>query len=85
MAACNFTIILTSPASEVFQNMKSKIEKQGGTLNGDDTAGAFSVSVFGSVISGSYSISGTQMDVVIDHKPFLISCNQIKSFLESNI
>jgi len=39
----------------------------------------------GSSISGSYTISGQQMAVIIDHKPFLISCNQIQKYLQSNL
>jgi hypothetical protein len=85
MAACNFTTNLTGQATDLVQNIKTKIEKQGGTFNGDEAGGSFSVSLFGSAVSGSYTVSGQQMAVVIDHKPFLISCNQIQSYLESNL
>jgi hypothetical protein len=85
MAACNFNINFSSSATDLVQNMKAKITGQGGTAAGDEAAGSFSVSLFGSSISGSYTISGQQMAVIIDHKPFLISCNQIQHYLQSNL
>jgi len=85
MAACNFNINFSSSATDLVQNMKTKITGQGGTADGDESAGSFSVSLLGSSISGSYTISGQQMAVIIDHKPFLISCNQIQKYLQSNL
>ena len=85
MAACNFNINFSSSATDLVQNMKTKITGQGGTATGDESAGGFSVSLLGSNISGSYTISGQQMAVIIDHKPFLISCNQIQNYLQSNL
>ena len=85
MAACNFTINLSGSATDLVQSIEAKIVKQGGTFSGDATGGSFGVSLFGSTISGSYNISGQQMIVIIDKKPFLISCNQIQSYLESNL
>ena len=85
MPACNFNINFSSSASDLVQNMKTKIIGQGGTATGDESGGDFSVSLFGSNISGSYTISGQQMAVIIDHKPFLISCNQIQNYLQSSV
>jgi len=83
--ACNFTINLSGSATELVQSMEAKLAKQGGTFTGDETGGSFSVSLLGSTISGSYAISEQQMAVVIDKKPFLVSCNQIQNYLESNL
>lgn len=85
MAACNLTIDFSENVAGMIADLKLKVAGQGGAFNGDETAGTISVPVFGSQISGSYTISGQQMDLIIDQKPFLISCNQIKNYLMGNL
>ena len=85
MAACNFTISFAGSATDLVQNINTKVTGQGGVFTGDDSAGSFSVSFLGSSVSGSYSISGQQMAIVIDRKPFLISCGQIQNYLQGNL
>jgi hypothetical protein len=85
MAECNFSIEFQGPATDIVAKMKSEIQKQGGTFNGDDAAGSFSVKVLGSTIAGSYTIAGSQINITIDSKPFFVSCSQIESFLKSYI
>ena len=43
------------------------------------------VSVFGNTIKGTYSITGSDLDIVIQAKPFLIPCSSIESFLKNKI
>ena len=83
--ACNFTINFAQPASVMIQTLKSKVIAQGGTVDGNEVAGAIRVPLLGSHISGSYTINGQQVNIVIDHKPFLVSCKQIESFLAGNL
>jgi len=83
--ACNLNIPFAQPASTMIQNLKAKVTAQGGTAEGDETAGTINVPLMGSHISGSYTISGQQMNLVIDHKPFFIGCSQIESFLTGNL
>lgn len=85
MAACNFSIAFNGTATEVFNKAKSSVERQGGTFNGDEASGNFNVSVFGNTIAGSYTVTGQNMDVVIDTKPFLIPCSTIEGFLKNQI
>ena len=85
MAACNFSIPFSGSAHDVLNKAKSSVQSQGGNFNGDETVGAFDVSVFGSIIKGSYSVSGQNLDIVIDSKPFLIPCSTIESFLKNQI
>jgi hypothetical protein len=84
MAACNFTINISGAAPDFIQDIKTKVIKQGGTFNGDDASGSFSVPLLGSTVSGSYQVDGQQMAIAIDHKPFFVSCSQIQNYLESN-
>ncbi len=83
--ACNLNIPFTETATTLVQTLKSKVEGQGGTFTGNEAAGSMNVPLFGSHVSGSYTISGQQMNLIIDHKPFLISCNQIQSYLVGNL
>lgn len=83
--ACTFTIDIRIPATDVVSSVKNKVEAQGGNFNGDSAAGNFDVPLLGSRISGSYAVSGEQMTVNISDKPFFISCNQIRSFIEGQL
>lgn len=85
MAACNFSIPFTGPAQAVLNKAKTTIVNQGGTFEGDESTGAFSVSVFGNFIAGSYNVEGQNLAVVIDSKPFLIPCSTIESFLKGKL
>jgi hypothetical protein len=85
MAACNFSIPFSGSAQDVLNKAKSSVESQGGNFNGDEAAGAFDVSVFGSTIKGSYVVSGQNLDIIIDSKPFLVPCSTIESFLKNQI
>jgi len=83
--ACRFTIPFTGNAIDVLSKAKTAIQSQGGTLNGDDSVGDFNVSVFGNTINGTYSVAGSDLDIVIQSKPFLIPCSSIESFLKNKI
>jgi len=84
MSKCNFSINFSGTAEEVYNKAKSAVEKQGGTFNGDANSGSFSINVFGN-ISGSYSVSGNQLNIVIEDKPMMIPCNAIENVLKSQI
>lgn len=82
--ACNFSIPFNGTAQEVYAKAQSAIQGQGGTFSGNEQSGSFSVSVMGT-ISGSYTITGQQIDVNIDSKPMFIPCSTIESFLKKQI
>lgn len=83
MAGCNFSISFTGTAAELAHNVRSRVEGQGGTFTADSLGGAFKVPLLGSNINGSYTVSGQQMKVVIDHKPVFVGCEQIEDYLKS--
>ena len=72
------------PANALVDKIRSAIQGQGGTFNGDVNTGIFEVSLLGT-LSGSYVISGQQISINIDSKPIFVSCNQIESFLKSKL
>lgn len=82
---CNFTIPFSGAPLDVLRKAKSAVVSQGGSFNGDDLQGVFQVSVMGSAIKGSYTVSGQDLNIHIDSKPFLIPCNTIEGFLRNQI
>ena len=84
MSKCNFTIPISGAPDQVLNRAKAAIEKQGGTFSGDAGGGTFSLNVFGN-ISGSYTVSGNQLNVVIEEKPIMIPCAAIESALKNQM
>ena len=84
MSKCNFTIPISGAPDQVLNRAKAAIEKQGGTFSGDAGNGTFSLNVFGN-ISGSYTVSGSQLNVVIEEKPIMIPCAAIESALKNQM
>lgn len=82
MADCNFSLPFSGDPETLLNKVKSAIEKQGGSFDGDATSGNFSVKVM-STISGTYNVSGNTLSISINSKPIFISCNQIESFMKS--
>lgn len=84
MSKCNFNIPFSGSSQDVFAKAKAAVEKQGGSFNGDASSGNFSINVFGN-ISGSYTVSGNQLNIVIEDKPMMIPCSAIENVLKSQI
>jgi hypothetical protein len=85
MAACNFSIPFSGSSMDVLNKAQAAIHGQGGHFRGDDTSGDFQLSVLGSDIRGSYIISGQELMVTIDSKPFMIPCSTIQSYLSKHL
>ncbi|MEO6671398.1 MAG: hypothetical protein ABIN36_18080 [Ferruginibacter sp.] len=85
MADCNFSIPFEGPAEKVLIKARFAVESQGGTFDGDASAGTFAVSIFGNSIAGSYIVSGQDMNILITSKPFMIPCSMIEGFLKNQI
>ncbi|MEI6946515.1 hypothetical protein V9K67_04885 [Paraflavisolibacter sp. H34] len=83
--ACNFSIPFSGPADQVLGRAKAAVHSQGGTFNGNNDQGSFQVSVFGNAIKGSYTVSGQDLNIQIDSKPFLLPCSAIEGFLRSQV
>ena len=84
MAKCNFSIDFTGTAEDIFNKARTAVERQGGMFSGDASGGSFSIHVFGT-ISGSYVVSGQQLNIAIEDKPMMIPCAAIESALRSQI
>jgi hypothetical protein len=84
MSKCNFSIPFSGSPEDVFNKAKAAVEKQGGNFSGDSSEGNFSINVFGA-ITGSYSVSGNQLNITIEDKPMMIPCGAIENVLKSQI
>ena len=85
MSACNFSILFSGEPDVIVAKAKSAVESQQGTFTGDTNSGNFEVTVFANTIKGLYVISEQNLNLTITHKPFLIPCSTIESFLKSKI
>ncbi|MES2881480.1 MAG: hypothetical protein V4676_04975 [Bacteroidota bacterium] len=84
MSKCNFSIPFSGSAEDIYSSAKAAVEKQGGTFNGDASSGNFSITVFGN-ISGTYTVAGQQLEIVIEEKPMMIPCSAIEAALKNQI
>lgn len=85
MSACNFSIPFQGAVETVLEKAKKAVQGQGGNFDGDTTAGAFDVSIFGNSIVGSYTVASQDLNIVIESKPFMVPCSAIESFLKNQI
>lgn len=85
MADCNFTVPFSGNAEDVFNKVKNAIESQGGICNGDAQKGSFSIEVFGNKIAGDYAVSGNNLSILINEKPFFVPCATIENLLKSKL
>ena len=81
MSECNFSIPFSGTPTEILNRAQAAIQDQGGHFRGNDTTGAFELTVLGSSITGSYKIHGQEITVFIDNKPFMIPCSTIQNYL----
>jgi hypothetical protein len=84
MSKCNFSIPFSGSAEEVITRARAAVEKQGGNFSGDTNGGSFGLNVFGA-ISGTFTISGQQLDISVEEKPIMIPCGAIENVLKSQI
>jgi hypothetical protein len=85
MSACKFNIPFSGSAEEILNKAKATVEKQGGEFKGNNETGSFHVSAMGNTIAGSYAVTGNDIEMTIDTKPFFISCDMVESFLKSKL
>lgn len=85
MAACNFSIPFSGSSADILRKAQAAIHDQGGLFRGDESSGVFELTVLGSTIRGSFQISGQDLNVNIDSKPFMIPCSTIQSYLTKHL
>jgi len=83
--ACSFTIPFAGTASRLVATIRSKILANNGNFSGDDTTGNFSIQAVGATIEGTYAISGNEIGITVQKKPFFFSCNMIQDYVSVNL
>jgi len=83
--ACSFTIPFAGSASSLVATIRGKILANNGSFSGEDTSGNFSIQAVGASIEGSYAISGNEMEITVQKKPFFVSCNMIRDYVTANL
>ena len=83
MADCNLSFQFQGSAQALFNAVQQKVQSEGGTLTGNASGGTFSISKDDATVSGSYSINGQTLGVVIEHKTFFITCDRIQGFIQN--
>ena len=85
MSTCNFSIPFSGEADVILKKAKTLIESQQGIFTGDNKSGNFEITVLANTVRGNYAVTGQLLNITITHKPFLIPCSTIESFLKSKI
>jgi hypothetical protein len=83
--ACDFRIPFKGSADEVLSKARNAVQGQGGNFSGDSSTGSFDVTAFGNTIKGSYTVAGSDLNIIIDSKPFFLPCSTIEGFLKNQL
>jgi len=82
MAACEFSINYNGSEEELISKARNGILGAGGKFEGDTKAGSFEIPVPGKDIEGSYVIATPDINIIINKKSILVSCERIQEELE---
>ena len=85
MAECSFKFNLELNPNEIINNVKLKIESEGGSLSGNENEGNFSLPTPIGSVEGKYSVSGHELKIDITGKPMMLPCSMIESELEKRL
>ena len=85
MAECSFNFNIDSNPAEIVNNVKLKIENEGGTFTGNENSGNFNLPTPVGAIEGNYSVIANELKIDITKKPMMLPCSMIESELEKRL
>lgn len=85
MAECSFNFNIDSSPADIIINVKSKIEKEGGSFTGNESEGNFNLPTPVGAIEGNYSVNDNELKIDITKKPMMLPCSMIESELEKRL
>jgi len=85
MAECSFNFNIESSPVEIINNVKSKIENEGGSFTGDEKEGNFNLPTPIGSVEGNYSVGDNELKIDITKKPMMLPCSMIKSELKKRL
>jgi hypothetical protein len=74
-------IDLTRPIADVLKDARKRAAAKGGSVTGDDAAGAFSGATPLGAIEGTYRVSGRTVELEITQKPMILGLALIEQKL----
>ncbi|HEU0136907.1 MAG TPA: hypothetical protein VFQ50_06420 [Flavobacterium sp.] len=83
--SCQFSINYPKQKDELVQKLEAAILQTNGQFDGDTSNGVFKGNTPVGSFSGSYTIHGDNIEVTIDKKPWLVSCNKIEDEINNYI
>lgn len=85
MAECSFKFKIETAPAETIEKVKTKIEQEGGTFNGDENEGIFSLPTPVGVIEGSYQVTADELKIDITKKPAFLPCSMLEGELKKRL
>ncbi len=85
MAECSFKFNIDSSPAVIINNVKTKIENEGGSFTGDENEGNFNLPTPVGAIEGNYSVINKELKIDITKKPMMLPCSMIESELEKRL
>ncbi len=85
MAECSFKFKIDASPIEIINNVKTKIENEGGSFTGDENEGNFNLPTPVGTIEGTYSVNDNELKIDITKKPMMLPCSMIESELEKRL
>lgn len=82
---CQFRIPFSNSADHLMDRARQEITQASGSFEGDGSQGRFQVKTALGTIGGSYQVAGQEVLMVIEKKPFLLSCKRIEKELRGVI
>lgn len=83
--SCQFSIFYPKAKEDLVQKLQDAIMKTNGQFAGDTNGGIFKGNTPVGSFSGSYSIQDDTINVMIDKKPWLVSCGKIEDEINNYI
>lgn len=84
MAECSFNFKIQSDPTGKIEKVRTKIEQEGGSFNGSENEGTFSLPTPLGVVEGNYSLTNDDLKIDITRKPAFIPCTMLESELKKN-
>jgi len=84
-AECSSKFNIDSNPAEIINNVKSKMENEGGNFKGDENEGSFNLPTSVGTIERNYSVSDNKLKIDITKKPMMLPCSMIESELEKRL
>jgi hypothetical protein len=85
MDECSFNFNIESNPAEIVNNVKLKVENEGGRFTGDENGGNFNLPTPVGSVEGNYSVIGHELKIDITKKPMMLPCSMIESELEKRL